>query len=58
MDNCIMLLFNSKCKRQWINVIYLYVEHNIYAMSYNIKCMCIPWKTGEGLCEPRLYHSF
>ena len=29
MDNYIILLFNSKYKHQWINVIFLQDKHNI-----------------------------
>jgi hypothetical protein len=33
MDNYIIVLFNSKYKRQWINVIFLQDEHTINAVS-------------------------
>ena len=32
-DNYIILLFNSKYKRQWINVIFLQDKNNINAVS-------------------------
>ena len=38
-DNHIVLLFNSKLKRRWINVIFLQDKHNINAVSYNITFM-------------------
>jgi hypothetical protein len=44
-DNYIILFFNSKYKRQWINVFFLHDKHNINAVSYNIKFMCIRCKT-------------
>jgi len=31
--------------------------HTINTVSYNIKCMCNRRKTGESLCDPRLYPS-
>ena len=33
MDNCIILLFNSKYKCRWINVVCLQDTHNINAAS-------------------------
>ena len=62
-ENYIILIFNSKYNRQWINVIFLQDKHNINAVSKNIKLtyiivMCIQNKTGERLDEPRLYRSF
>jgi hypothetical protein len=32
-DNYIILLFNSKYKRQWVNVMFLQDKHNINAVS-------------------------
>ena len=32
-DNCIVLLFNSKYKRRWINIIFLLDKHSINAVS-------------------------
>ena len=36
-DDYIILLFNSKYKCQWINVIFLQDKHNINAVSKNVK---------------------
>jgi hypothetical protein len=33
MNNYIILLFNAKYKRRWINVIFLHDKHNINAVS-------------------------
>ena len=54
----IILLFNLKYQRRWINVIFLQDKHNINAVSKNIELICIQHKTGERLCEPDLYPSF
>ena len=32
-DNCIISLFNSKCKRWWINLLFLQDKHNINTVS-------------------------
>jgi hypothetical protein len=57
-DNYIILLFDLKYKRQWINVNFLQDKHNIDARSLNIKCMCIRHKTKDRFGENRLYPGF
>ena len=44
----VILLFNSKYKRRWINVIFLQYKHNINAVSYNIKLEWNGTKLGKG----------
>ena len=57
-DKYIILLFKLKYKRRWINVIFLQDKHNVNAMSYDIKFMCIWLKTGETFSKPLLYPCF
>ena len=57
-DNDIFLLFNSKYKRQWNNMIFLQDKHNINAVSYDKNLMHIRHKTGERLGKPRFYPTF
>ena len=58
-DNYIIVLFNSK----YINVdgltfFFLQYKPDINAVFWNIKCMCLRYKTGGRLGEPRIYPSF
>jgi hypothetical protein len=57
-DDYIILLFNSKYKRRWINVIFQQDQRNINAVSKNIKFICIRRKTGKRLDKLRLHLNY